>query len=118
MCLAEQTQWFTIDRVGRRKLFISQALGMCGVLVAESICVAINNTPAAIGAVVFIFLFEACFTWGLSFLLIPPCGSPFPPLASNGFTKAGWLLSGPTHLRSFLLRFARKAQLSQLPPTS
>ena len=56
--------WFTIDRVGRRKLFISQALGMCLVLVAEAICVAINNTPAAIAAVVFVFAFEACFTWG------------------------------------------------------
>jgi len=72
MCLAEHTQWFTIDRVGRRKLFISHALGMCGVLVAESICVAINNTSAAIGAVVFVFLFEACFTWGTSLLPILP----------------------------------------------
>lgn len=58
--------WYTIDRVGRRKLFISQALGMCGVLVAEAICVAINNTAAAIAAVFFVFAFEACFTWGMS----------------------------------------------------
>lgn len=56
--------WYTIDRVGRRKLFISQALGMSGVLIAEAICVAINNTSAAIAAVVLVFAFEACFTWG------------------------------------------------------
>lgn len=56
--------WYTIDRIGRRKLFISMAIGMCAVLVAEAICVNINNTQAAIAAVVFVFAFEACFTWG------------------------------------------------------
>ena len=40
------------------------AIGMSAVLVAEAICVSINNTQAAIAAVVFIFAFEACFTWG------------------------------------------------------
>lgn len=40
------------------------AIGMCAVLVAEAICVNINNTQAAIAAVVFVFAFEACFTWG------------------------------------------------------
>lgn len=40
------------------------AIGMCAVLVAEAICVSINNTQAAIAAVVFVFAFEACFTWG------------------------------------------------------
>ena len=53
-----------IDRVGRRKLFISMALGMCTVLVCEAICVSINNARASIAAVVFVFAFEACFTWG------------------------------------------------------
>ena len=56
--------WYTIDRVGRRKLLILNALGMCVVLVAEAICVSINSTPSAIAAVVFVFAFEACFTWG------------------------------------------------------
>lgn len=41
------------------------AVGMCVVLVAEAICVSINNTQAAIAAVVFVFAFEACFTWGM-----------------------------------------------------
>jgi hypothetical protein len=62
--LASFVTWYTIDRVGRRKLFISMALGMCGVLVAEAICVGIGTPPASIAAVVFVFLFEACFTWG------------------------------------------------------
>lgn len=59
-----KSQWYTIDRVGRRKLFISMALGMCFVLVAEAICVGVNNKQSAIAAVVFVFFFEACFTWG------------------------------------------------------
>ena len=52
--------------MGRRKLFISNAIGMCLVLIAEAICVGINNTRSAIAAVVFVFAFEACFTWGTS----------------------------------------------------
>jgi len=56
--------WYTIDRVGRRALFISCALGMCAMLVGEAVCVALGTHAASIGAVVFIFLFEACFTWG------------------------------------------------------
>ena len=61
-------QWWTIDRVGRRKLFISNALGMCIVLVCEAICVAIDTPSASVAAVVFVFAFEACFTWGSSSL--------------------------------------------------
>ena len=37
---------------------------MCLVLVLEAICVAINTPASSIAAVVFVFLFEACFTWG------------------------------------------------------
>ena len=37
---------------------------MCLVLVGEAICVAVGTHAASIGAVFFIFLFEACFTWG------------------------------------------------------
>jgi hypothetical protein len=37
---------------------------MCLVLVAEAICVAINTSSSSIAAVVFVFAFEACFTWG------------------------------------------------------
>ncbi|KAN0099200.1 Sugar transporter domain containing protein [Hyaloscypha variabilis] len=62
--IASFVTWWTIDRVGRRKLFISNALGMCLVLVLEAICVAINTPASSIAAVVFVFLFEACFTWG------------------------------------------------------
>ncbi|KAL1301941.1 hypothetical protein AAFC00_002400 [Neodothiora populina] len=62
--VASFVTWFTIDRIGRRKLFISMALGMCAVLIAEAVCVAISNKSAGIGAVFFVFAFEACFTWG------------------------------------------------------
>lgn len=53
-----------IDRVGRRKLFVSMAIGMCVVLVCEAICVAVGGHSASIAAVFFVFMFEACFTWG------------------------------------------------------
>ncbi len=62
--LASFITWYTIDRVGRRFLLISMAIGMCAVLVAEAICVAINNSSSSIAAVFFVFAFEACFTWG------------------------------------------------------
>ncbi|KAL9060272.1 MAG: hypothetical protein Q9162_000676 [Coniocarpon cinnabarinum] len=62
--LASFVTWYTIDRIGRRKLYISQAIGMTCVLIGEAICVKVNNHGASIGAVVFVFLFEACFTWG------------------------------------------------------
>jgi MFS family permease len=61
---ADEIQWWTIDRVGRRKLFITNAIGMCLVLICEAICVAINTSASSIAAVVFVFAFEACFTWG------------------------------------------------------
>lgn len=48
------------------------AIGMSAVLIAEAICVSINNTQAAIAAVVFVFAFEACFTWGM----FPPTFHP------------------------------------------
>jgi len=53
-----------IDAVGRRRLFIIMALGMCVVLVCEAITVAIGGTAAGIAAVFFVFAFEGCFTWG------------------------------------------------------
>ncbi|MCJ1472133.1 hypothetical protein MMC13_000780 [Lambiella insularis] len=62
--LASFLTWYLIDRIGRRKLFVTMALGMSLVLVSEAICVALNTPRAAIAAVVFVFLFEACFTWG------------------------------------------------------
>lgn len=62
--IASFVTWWTIDRVGRRTLLVLNALGMTGVLVAEAICVAVGGTSAGIAAVVFVFLFEGCFTWG------------------------------------------------------
>jgi len=62
--LASFLTWYTIDRIGRRPLLISMAIGMCVVLVLEAILVAVGGTGASIAAVVMVFLFEACFTWG------------------------------------------------------
>ncbi|KAH9926349.1 general substrate transporter [Amylocystis lapponica] len=62
--IASFLTWFTIDRIGRRKLFITFAIGNCIVLVLEAICVSINTRRSSIAAVFFVFAFEACFTWG------------------------------------------------------
>ncbi|KAH8904069.1 general substrate transporter [Coniochaeta sp. PMI_546] len=62
--LASLVTWYTIDRVGRRKLLISMALGMSLVLVGEAVSIGIGTPRAAIAAVVCVLLFEACFTWG------------------------------------------------------
>lgn len=62
--IASFVTWYTIDRVGRRKLLISCALGMCVVLVLEAVCVAVNNHASNVAAVVWVFAFEAFFTWG------------------------------------------------------
>lgn len=57
-------QWYTIDRVGRRKLWITMAIGQMILLVLEAACVAIDNPASGAAAVCFIFLYETCFTWG------------------------------------------------------
>jgi sugar porter (SP) family MFS transporter len=62
--LASLVTWYTIDRVGRRMLLISMALGMSLVLIGEAVSISVGSPTAAIAAVVFVFLFEACFTWG------------------------------------------------------
>ncbi|KAG8214247.1 putative sugar transporter STL1 [Butyriboletus roseoflavus] len=62
--IASFVTWYTIDRVGRRKLWISMAYGQCLVLVLEAICVKLNTSRASIGAVFLVFAYESCFTWG------------------------------------------------------
>ena len=64
-------QWYTIDRVGRRNLWITFAIGQMIVLVLEAICVALDNSRASIAAVFFVFLYESFFTWGKSMSAIP-----------------------------------------------
>ncbi|KAJ5653462.1 hypothetical protein N7490_000465 [Penicillium lividum] len=61
---ANKYQWYMIDAVGRRRLFISMAIGMCIFLICEAITVAIGTEQSGIAAVFFVFAFEACFTWG------------------------------------------------------
>lgn len=62
--MADMIQWWLIDAVGRRRLFISMALGMALALIAEAICVNHGGHDAGIAAVFFVFLFEGFFTWG------------------------------------------------------
>ncbi|KAJ5231442.1 uncharacterized protein N7469_006030 [Penicillium citrinum] len=62
--IASFLTWYMIDSVGRRRLFITMAIGMCVVLICEAITVAIDNKASGVAAVFFVFAFEACFTWG------------------------------------------------------
>ncbi|KAF2234290.1 general substrate transporter [Viridothelium virens] len=62
--IASFVTWYTIDHIGRRPLLISMALGMCVVLVIEAATVATGGTGASVVAVIMVFAFEACFTWG------------------------------------------------------
>ncbi|KAK0705511.1 general substrate transporter [Lasiosphaeris hirsuta] len=62
--LASFVTWYTIDRIGRRKLLVTMALGMCLVLIGEAVATASGTRTGAILAVVFLFIFEACFSWG------------------------------------------------------
>ncbi|EPS94654.1 hypothetical protein FOMPIDRAFT_1133925 [Fomitopsis schrenkii] len=62
--VASFVTWYTIDRVGRRNLWLTFAIGQMIVLVLEAICVAVDNSRAGIAAVFFVFLYEAFFTWG------------------------------------------------------
>ncbi|KAK3680832.1 general substrate transporter [Podospora appendiculata] len=62
--LASFVTWYTIDRVGRRGLLVSMALAMCVVLVGEALAIATGTPAGAVAAVVYLFLFEAAFTWG------------------------------------------------------
>lgn len=98
--IASFLTWFMIDRIGRRKLFISMALGMCLVLVLEAICVSINTPSASIAAIVFIFAFEACFTWGWmgTVWLYPP---EILPLATRA--KGASLSAAADFLGNFLV---------------
>ncbi|KAH8659792.1 general substrate transporter [Xylariales sp. PMI_506] len=56
--------WYIIDKVGRRQLWIWNALAMAVILVLEAACVAIGNHASSIVAVILVFAFEACFAWG------------------------------------------------------
>ncbi|KAJ5281389.1 hypothetical protein N7478_006761 [Penicillium angulare] len=62
--IASLLTWFMIDYIGRRRLFISMAIGMGVVLICEAITVSIGTQKSGIAAVFFVFAFEACFTWG------------------------------------------------------
>lgn len=102
--LASFVTWYTIDRLGRRPLFISMALGMCIMLTLEAVMVAIGGGAGATGpgiaAVVFVFLFEACFTWGWM-----ACVWVYPPeiLPLKIRAKGAALAAGADFLGNFLV---------------
>lgn len=77
------------------------AIGMCLVLVSESICVAVGGTRASIAAVFFVFAFEACFTWGTCPVLVFSEGQA-------DHSKVGWPPFGSTPLEILPLKIRAK----------
>lgn len=62
--LASLIAIFIIERVGRRKLMIFGAAGMCGSMILLAILGAVDNTPAQIVSAVLLFVFNSFFAIG------------------------------------------------------
>lgn len=56
--------WYTVDRVGRRKLFMLGSAGMMVCMVVSAICIGIGGRGAGYGATVVLYLFQTFFTLG------------------------------------------------------
>ncbi|KAK9452432.1 hexose carrier protein, partial [Dipodascopsis uninucleata] len=62
--LSSLIPWYTIDRFGRRKLFMLGSAGMGVCMMMSAILVGIGTKACGYGAVVFLHLFQTCFTLG------------------------------------------------------
>ncbi|KAK9454001.1 putative hexose carrier protein [Dipodascopsis uninucleata] len=62
--LSSLIPWYTIDIFGRRKLFMIGSVGMGICMTMSAILVGIGSKSCAYGAVVFLYLYQTCFTLG------------------------------------------------------
>lgn len=56
--------WYSIEKVGRRRSFITSAIGMAAVMAIMAIMLAIDTEVSGIVAAVMLFAYQAFFTWG------------------------------------------------------
>ncbi|KAL4953802.1 putative hexose carrier protein [Aspergillus filifer] len=56
--------WYTIEKLGRRRSFITSAIGMASVMAIMAVMLAIDTHVSGIVAAVMLFAYQAFFTWG------------------------------------------------------
>ncbi|CAL5874995.1 uncharacterized protein PFLUO_LOCUS9298 [Penicillium psychrofluorescens] len=56
--------WYTIEKLGRRRSFMTSAIGMAAVMVVMAAMLAIDTTVSGIVAAVMLFAYQAFYTWG------------------------------------------------------
>ncbi|KXL43979.1 hypothetical protein M433DRAFT_68828 [Acidomyces richmondensis BFW] len=87
--------WYLIDRFGRRKLYMTMAVGMSLCMTGLSISVWKNTHASGIGATICLFMFEAFFVWGWhsGIWIYPPEILPFKLRAQGSAlsTSMNWI---------------------------
>ncbi|KAJ5413940.1 hypothetical protein N7509_000567 [Penicillium cosmopolitanum] len=56
--------WYSIEKLGRRRSFITSAIGMASVMAIMAAMLAINTHVSGIVAAVMLFAYQAFYTWG------------------------------------------------------
>jgi hypothetical protein len=56
--------WYSIEKLGRRRSFITSAIGMAAVMVIMAAMLAIDTEVSGIVAAVMLFAYQAFYTWG------------------------------------------------------
>lgn len=56
--------WWSIERFGRRRSFITSAVGMASVMAIMAAMLAIDTPASGIVAAVMLFAYQAFYTWG------------------------------------------------------
>ncbi|VDB83240.1 unnamed protein product [Peniophora sp. CBMAI 1063] len=89
---------FAVDRVGRRKLFITSTIGMFIWWTCQTICFALvqerNDTQAAHAVIAFIFLFYAFYDLAFTPLIVSYTVEILPyPIRAKGFTVFNFTIS-------------------------
>jgi hypothetical protein len=56
--------WYTIEKLGRRRSFMTSAIGMAAVMVVMAAMLAIDTQVSGIVAAAMLFAYQAFYTWG------------------------------------------------------
>lgn len=98
--------WWSIERFGRRRSFITSAIGMASVMAIMAAMLAIDTPASGIVAAVMLFAYQAFYTWGFM-------GGIW---VSRPQPKDGSFLTGDSAmaLRSYHLRTDPRASVSLL----
>lgn len=56
--------WYSIEKLGRRRSFITSAIGMAAVMAIMAAMLAVNTNISGIIAAIMLFAYQAFYTWG------------------------------------------------------